>query len=84
MFRRIMGKSSSERVADKIIALLADSLIRKSDWRLWIPRYLLEDESREIVVANAKHLADGINEIMEQEQIAISPALNLDYLDREI
>lgn len=79
-----MSKPSQERIADKIIVLLADSLIRKSDWRLWIPRYLLNDTSNDLVVANAKNLADGINEILEQEQIGIKQELYLDYMDEEV
>jgi len=72
-----MGKSQAENVADKIVALLSDSRISQAQWRLWIPRRITENNK--MAVANAKHLADGINEVMENEQIGISKELNFDY-----
>ena len=72
-----MGKSQYERVADKIIALLADGRISQSEWRHWIPDYITSNNK--MIVANAKNLADGINEEMERKQIGISKELNFDY-----
>ena len=72
-----MGKSQTESVADKIIALLADGRISKSEWRLWIPDYITS--GNKMIVANAKNFADGINEEMERKQIGISKELIFDY-----
>jgi hypothetical protein len=51
---------NTEKVADKIIALLADGLISTAQWRLWIPRHLADQP--EIVIRNARALSDGIEE----------------------
>jgi hypothetical protein len=72
-----MGKSQTESVADKIVALLADGRISQAQWRLWIPMRLTEHNK--MIIANAKHLADGINEVIESEQIGISKELSFDY-----
>ena len=72
-----MGKSQTENVADKIVALLADGRISLAQWRLWIPRRITENNK--MVIANAKNFADGINEIIADEQIGISKELIFDY-----
>ena len=72
-----MGKSQIESVADKIVALLADGRISQSEWRLWIPRQILG--KNKMIIANAKNFADGINEVIENEQIGISKELIFDY-----
>jgi hypothetical protein len=72
-----MGKSQIESVADKIVALLADGRISQADWRLWIPRRITENNK--MIIANAKNFADGINEVIEDEQIGISKELIFDY-----
>ena len=72
-----MGKSQTENVADKIVALLADGRISQAQWRLWIPRRITENNK--MVIANAKNFADGINEIIADEQITISKELIFDY-----
>jgi len=72
-----MGKSQIESVADKIVALLADGRISQSEWRLWIPRQILG--KNKMIIANAKNLADGINEVIENEQIGLSKELIFDY-----
>jgi hypothetical protein len=72
-----MGKSQIESVADKIVALLADGRISQADWRLWIPRRITEHNK--MIIANAKNFADGINEVIEDEQIGISKELIFDY-----
>ena len=72
-----MGKSQTESVADKIVALLADGRISQAQWRLWIPRRITENNK--MVIANAKNFADGINEIIADEQITISKELIFDY-----
>jgi hypothetical protein len=55
-----MGKSQSESVADKIIALLADGRISQSEWRHWIPDYITSNNK--MIVANAKNLAQSHTE----------------------
>ena len=55
-----MGKTPNEKVADKLISLLADGLTPTADWRLWIPRYITDQP--EIVTKNARALSDGIEE----------------------
>ena len=72
-----MGKSQTESVADKIVALLADGRISQALWRLWIPRRITENNK--MVIANAKNFADGINEIIADEQITLSKELIFDY-----
>jgi hypothetical protein len=72
-----MGKSQAEGIADKIVALLSDTRISQAQWRLWIPRRIIENNAT--AIANAKNLADGINEVIENDQIAISKELNFDY-----
>ena len=72
-----MGKSQIESVADKIVALLADGRISQSEWRLWIPRQILG--KNKMIIANAKNFADGINEVIADEQIGISKELIFDY-----
>jgi hypothetical protein len=73
----IMGKSQIDSVADKIVALLADGRISQADWRLWIPRRITD--YNKMIIANAKNLADGINEVIENEQIGLSKELIFDY-----
>ena len=72
-----MGKSQAESVSNKIVALLADGRISQADWRLWIPRRITEHNK--MIIANAKNFADGINEVIEDEQIGISKELIFDY-----
>jgi len=72
-----MGKSQTENVADKIVALLADGRISQAQWRLWIPRRITEHNK--MIIANAKNLADGINEEIENKEIGIPKELILDY-----
>ena len=72
-----MGKSQTESVADKIVALLADGRISQAQWRLWIPRRITEHNK--MIIANAKNLADGINEVIANEEIGISKELLFDY-----
>jgi hypothetical protein len=72
-----MGKSQTESTADKIVALLADGRISQAQWRLWIPRRITENNK--MVIANAKNFADGINEIIADEQITFSKELIFDY-----
>ena len=72
-----MGKSQTESVADKIVALLADGRISQAQWRLWIPRRITENNK--MVIANAKNFADGINEIIADEEITLSKELIFDY-----
>jgi hypothetical protein len=72
-----MGKSQNENVADKIVALLADGRISQADWRLWIPRRITEHNK--MIIANAKNFADGINEVIADEEIGLAKELIFDY-----
>ena len=72
-----MGKSQIESTANKIVALLADGRISQAQWRLWIPRRITENNK--MIIANAKNFADGINEVIADEQITISKELIFDY-----
>jgi hypothetical protein len=72
-----MGKTQTESVADKIVALLADGRISQADWRLWIPRRITDHNK--MIIANAKNFADGMNEIIADEEIEISKELIFDY-----
>ena len=72
-----MGKSQTESVADKIVALLADGRISQAQWRLWIPMRITEHNK--MIIANAKNFADGINEVIADEEIGISKELLFDY-----
>lgn len=57
---------SNERTANKIIELLADGLISPVQWRLWIPRHI--GDQVDVVKVNAKMLAEGINEYVENQE----------------
>jgi hypothetical protein len=72
-----MGKSQIDSVVDKIVALLADGRISQADWRIWIPKEITYHNK--MIIANAKNLADGINEVIEDEEIGISKELLFDY-----
>lgn len=72
-----MGKTQIESVADKIAALLADGRISQADWRICIPREI--SYNNKMIIANAKNFADGINEVIANEQIGISKELLFDY-----
>ncbi len=74
---KTMGKSQTESVADKLVALLADGRISQSQWRLWIPMRLTDHNK--MIIANAKNLADGINEVIADNEIGISKELLFDY-----
>jgi hypothetical protein len=57
---------SNEKIANKIIELLADGLIDPIQWRLWIPRHI--DDQPEVVRVNAKIFAEGIQEYVENNE----------------
>jgi hypothetical protein len=57
---------SNEKIASKIIDLLADGLIDPTQWRLWIPRHI--GDQPEIVKVNAKRFAEGIQEYVENNE----------------
>jgi hypothetical protein len=57
---------NNEKIASKIIELLADGLILPSQWRLWIPRHLADQP--EIVKVNAKIFAEGIQEYVQNQE----------------
>ena len=63
---------SSEKLANKIIDLLADSRIDPAQWRLWIPRHL--GDQPELVKTNAKLLAEGIEDLIDKKP-------NIEYID---
>lgn len=51
--------SVSEKMADKVIKLLADGTLNSFDWKHNIPFYIVH--STFPVVRNAKNFADGLN-----------------------
>lgn len=63
---------SNERIANKIIDLLADGRITSAQWRLWIPRHI--NDQPEIVKMNAKLLAEGIDDLLDKKP-------NIEYID---
>jgi hypothetical protein len=79
-----MNRLTNEKIAGKIVALLADSRISSTDWKNHIPTYITEHNK--FVVAKAKALADGINEQLEEQELGLPIELVVDYqynLDRE-
>ena len=77
-----MAKTGNERIADKIVSLLADSRITSTDWRVFIPFYITRHNK--YVLAHAKSLADGINEVMAEEEIGIPVELLDKYKEDEV
>lgn len=67
----------TEKVAQQLVKLLADNRIHPDQWRLWIPQNITEENIH--IIANAKMLADGINESIEENQIGLPPHLMLNY-----
>ena len=65
-----MGKTPNEKIADKLIALFSDSRIGIVDWQHYIPFYITQQNSH--IIANAKNLADGINERIADNEIGLS------------
>jgi hypothetical protein len=65
-----MGKTPNEKIADKLIALFSDSRIGIVDWQHYIPFYITQQNYQ--IIANAKNLADGINEQLADNEIGLS------------
>lgn len=70
----------SEKVAQQLIKILADNRIHPDQWRYWIPQHITEENLH--IIANAKNLADGINEQIEELQIGLPAHLMVDYVTR--
>jgi hypothetical protein len=65
-----MGKTPNEKIADKLITLFSDSRIGIVDWQHYIPFYITQQNYQ--IIANAKNLADGINEQIADNEIGLS------------
>jgi hypothetical protein len=65
-----MGKTTNEKIADKLINLFSDSKIGIVDWQHYIPFYITQQNVH--IIANAKNLADGINEALAEKEIGLS------------
>ena len=76
-----MAKSRNESAAEKIEGLLADARISAVDWRHWIPSRITESDIA--IIANAKNLADGINDEIARSGIVIPKELLCD-LDSDL
>ena len=74
---RKMAKSRNESAAEKIEGLLADSRISAVDWRHWIPSRITDNNIA--IIANAKNLADGINDEIARSGIVIPKELLCDF-----
>jgi hypothetical protein len=72
-----MAKSRIESAADKIEDLLADARLSAADWKVWIPGRITQ--SNMAMIANAKNLADGINEEIARLGIVIPKELLCDF-----
>jgi hypothetical protein len=72
-----MTKSRIESAADKIEELLADASLSAADWKVWIPGRITQNNMA--IIANAKNLADGINEEIARSEIVIPKELLFDY-----
>ena len=72
-----MAKSRNESAAEKIEGLLADARISAVDWRHWIPSRITD--SNMAIIANAKNLADGINDEIARSEIVIPKELLCDF-----
>jgi hypothetical protein len=64
---------SANRIAEKIVDLLANNRISMNFWKYHIPDYITEQHIA--IVAQAKNLADGINESIERKGIDIEPEM---------
>ena len=72
-----MAKSRIESATDKIEDLLADARLSAADWKVWIPGRITQNNMA--MIANAKNLADGINEEIARLGIVIPKELLFDY-----
>lgn len=72
-----MAKSRNESAAEKIEGFLADARISAVDWRHWIPSRITD--SNMAIIANAKNLADGINDEIARSGIVIPKELLCDF-----
>jgi hypothetical protein len=72
-----MAKSRIESAADKIEDLLADARLSAVDWKFWIPSRITQ--SNMAIIANAKNLADGINEEIVRSGIVIPKELLYEF-----
>lgn len=67
----------TERLAEQLIKMLADNRVHPDQWRFWIPQHITEENLH--IVANAKMLADGINESIAENSIGIPEPLYLKF-----
>jgi hypothetical protein len=67
----------NEKVAKKIIDLLADSRILPSEWKYFISSHIVLGNKQ--VIYNAKNLADGINYNLDRYGIDIPADVMIAY-----
>lgn len=72
---------SSDKVARKIIDLLANMNISSTQWKYGIPDRITEEHVG--IIANAKNLADGINYSIERIGIEIPEDLMIYSSDQK-
>jgi hypothetical protein len=60
---------SANRIADKIVDLLSNNRISMNFWKYHIPEYITDQHIA--IVAQAKNLADGINQSIARKGIDI-------------
>jgi len=73
---------SSDKIARKIIDLLANMNISSGQWKYQIPDRITEEHMG--VIANAKNLADGINYSIERIGIEIPEDLMIYSSDQKV
>lgn len=62
---------NTDKVAQKLIAILADNRVMPSEWKYAIPLFLAQQPKP--IVYNAKNLADGIQYNIEVYGVEIPP-----------
>jgi len=70
-------KIKTEKVAQKLIELFADSRILLSDWKYAIPRHIVNQDDNILIVA--KNLADGIDYQMDRHGLDIPAEFVVSY-----
>ena len=66
-----MKWNDASSIGSRLSDLLSDNRILPSDWKYFIPFYIVQQPIT--IAINAKNLADGINEAIELYDIRIPP-----------
>lgn len=61
----------TDKIADKMTALLSDNRVLPSEWKFGVPLFIINKPLP--IVYNAKNLADGINYYIEVNGLHIPP-----------